>query len=60
MYFEEEIIKGILHFRVTPNEPFRAMSKEGLTHRIQILEARIKNLEKAIDALEANQHIWMP
>lgn len=52
MYYEEKIIDGVLHFKTLPNGSWRQMSLVALTHRVQILEGRIKSLENDVECLE--------
>lgn len=58
MYYQERVINGILHFRLTPDGEFREVSKEELTRRLErarelLYEAneRIERFEDKINSL---------
>lgn len=54
MYYDEQIINGVLHWRGTPNGEWIPKNLHQLTERIVELEARIKLLE------HKPQHIPLP
>lgn len=57
MYYQEQVINGILHYRSSPNSDWIPMSKEKLTKKVLDLKEKINNLlaedeENSIQAKE--------
>ena len=48
MYFEEQVISGVLHFRTDPAHEFRPYSAEELTARVIELERKIVSIRAAV------------
>jgi len=44
MYYEEEIIDGVLHCKYSPNGKWHKLNDKQLTHKIETLQAEIKKL----------------
>ena len=52
MYYEEEIIDGILHFRYDPNGKFEVMSAYELTQKVLDLKAQNTLLRNKLAEVE--------
>ncbi len=48
MYYEEEIINGILHKRTDPDRPLMPCSPEYLTSRLMEAEEKLAAIEKIL------------
>ena len=48
MYYKEEIINGILHYKLTPNGEWQEVSKETLSKRTKEAEAKVWELTQQI------------
>lgn len=48
MYYKEEIINGILHYKLTPNGEWQEVSKETLSKRTKEAEAKVWELTQLI------------
>lgn len=44
MFREEKIIKGILHYRTSPNSDFKPYTLENLTNKVEMLK-KIESLQ---------------
>lgn len=44
MYYQEQVINGIFHYRLSPNGDWIPMSKEELTKKYLDLKEKIKKL----------------
>lgn len=53
MYYEETVINGVLHFRISPKGVFEPYSSESLTNLIVELRKRERELIEELDRLEA-------
>ena len=51
MYYDEEIINGVLCYRHTPNGEFKQFTAEELTHKITIYDNLISELQAKIAVL---------
>jgi hypothetical protein len=51
MYYKEEIINGILHYKLTPNGEWLEVSKETLSKRIKEAEAKVWELTQLIQKM---------
>lgn len=48
MYYEEKVIKGVLHFRTNPKGEWQQMSPEQLTEKVELLQQRLRNVDEAL------------
>ncbi|MDG1950731.1 MAG: hypothetical protein P8J32_08030 [bacterium] len=46
MYYAEEIIDGVIHFKLTPKGKWRKKTPEALTEMVEKLRAQIRTLEE--------------
>ena len=46
MYYAEEVINGILHYKLNPNAEWEPFSKEALTERVLKLEQAVELLNE--------------
>lgn len=51
MYYKEEIINGILHYKTTPNGEWQEVSKETLSIRTKEAETKVYELTQLIEKL---------
>ena len=51
MYYKEEIINGILHYKLTPNGEWQEVSKETLSKRTKEAEAKVWELTQLIQKM---------
>lgn len=54
MYYEEQIINGILMYRGDPNGEWRQVKAEELCKRITALEERVAQYKQAVDFMIEN------
>lgn len=49
MYFEEQMIDGILHHRSDPNDAFIAYTAKELSARVRYLEGRLQDIRHMVN-----------
>lgn len=49
MYFEEQMIDGILHHRSDPNDAFIAYTAKELSARVRYLEGRLQDIRHLVN-----------
>jgi hypothetical protein len=52
MYYEEELINGIWHYKTTPNGEWVEMTKEQISERLNKERKRLKELENRFKTFE--------
>lgn len=52
MYYEEQIINGILHYRLSPKDGYTQVRIESLSERVVKAEKKVNELRMLIEKLQ--------